>query len=300
MRALGHYLLSNKIQSIIAVSFLTVMAAIFQPFSYFLSGVPIGFITLRKGATTGGQIAAGSLLLLSVIAILLQMQPILPALVMLFVWLPVILCASVLRATQSQGLMMLGAGVVGVLFAIYTHITIEHLYAWWELAFEQLKASNPLGFTPQQFMHIDENMPPLLSALILFGFMMCLITSMLLSRWWQSVLFRPGGFREEFYALRLPRALAFPLLLGIGVLLFSETGASLFLRDIFIVLMALYLFQGLASLHRFVHDHGLSRGWLTAMYVLFFLLPHVMVFVACVGIVASLSARAGDDKERDQ
>jgi len=300
MRGLGNYLLSGRLQSIIAVSVLTVTSVLFQPLSYFLSGTPIGLITLRKGATTGGQIAAGSLLLLGVIAVIMQMQPVLPAMFMIFVWLPVILCASVLRMTQSQGLMVLSAGVVGVLFTIYMHITIEHLYAWWQLAFNHLKASNPFKFTPEQFMQIHENMPPLLSALAISGFMICLITSTLLSRWWQSVLFNPGGFREEFYALRLPRALAFPSLLGIFVLLFTATQAPLFLRDVFILLMLLYLFQGLATIHRFVYTHGLSKAWLTGMYILFFLVPHVMIFVSCVGIADSSLEKAGQNKDRDQ
>ena len=100
------------------------------------------------------------------------------------------------------------------------------------------------------------------------------------------VLFNPGGFRKEFYSLRLPRALLLPTLLGLCALLLMPDNAPVLVRDLVILMLILYLYQGLSVIHGFVHARTLSRVWLTGMYLTFFLLPHViLVFVSCLGIV---------------
>ena len=246
----------------------------------------MGLVALRKGCLTGLQVAAGCLLLIALMAMTLTIQPGIPVAYMVSVWLPVILCAGILRRTHSQGIMVLGAGMTGMLFTAYIHIVLEDIRGWWQEWFDGWKQYATSDQAAQQLEQVYQFISPLLSVFIASGFVISLITTLLLARWWQSLLFNPGGFRKEFYSLRLPRILVFPTLLGLFALLFAPDNASIALRDVVILMLVLYLYQGLSVIHGFLYHRAFSRFWLTGMYAGFFLLPHaILLFVSCAGIV---------------
>ena len=86
----------------------------------------------------------------------------------------------------------------------------------------------------------------------------------LVGRWWQALLYNPGGFQQEFYQLRLSRTNIFVLVAGL-VLFSSIEGyhqwAWLFAIPIIIV--------GIALVHALVALKQLSRHWLFGFYVIF-------------------------------
>ena len=286
MKALGNYLLKTRIHAILTVGTLTVLSVFISPLSYFISGAPMGLLALRKGPKVGLQVACGCLLLMALAAMIVGGQPGIPVAFMVSVWLPVILCATVLRRTQSQGLTVLCAGATGLIFTVYINLVLDEIQAWWQDWFARWEEYATSEQTASQLEQVFEFISPLLSVIIVSGFVFSLVTTLLLARWWQSALFNPGGFRKEFYSLRLPRALLLPALLGMCVLLLTPDHAPVLVRDLVILMLILYLYQGLSVIHGFVHARGLSRVWLTGMYVTFFLLPHViLMFVSCLGIV---------------
>lgn len=286
MKALGNYILRSRVHAILAISVLTLFSIFISPFSYFISGAPMGLAALRKGPVTGLQVAAGCLLLTALPAMALNLQPGIPIAFMATVWLPVILCAGLLRNTQSQGLMVLCAGTVGVFFTALIYVMLEDIQKWWHEWFElwqQYAESEPAR---QQLEQAYQLISPLLSAIFASGFVISLIITMLLARWWQSALFNPGGFRKEFYALRLPRILVFPTLAGLLTLLLIPGATSIALRDTVILMLVLYLFQGISVIHGFLYTRARSRVWLIVIYGMFFIMPRfVLLFMSCVGIV---------------
>lgn len=292
MKTLGNYLLKSRFHAVLSISILTVLSIFVSPLSYFISGAPMGLVALRKGPFVGLQVAAGCLLLIALAALALGVQPGIPIAFMISVWLPVILCASVLRRTQSQGLAILCAGITGVFFTAYIYFVLEHLQDWWREWFARWKEYAASGQTAQQLDQVYEFISPLLPLLIASGFVVSLVTTLLLSRWWQAALFNPGGFRKEFYSLRLPRTLLFPTLAGLLALLVAPADGSMAIRDVVIIMLILYLFQGLSVIHGYVHARLRSRVWLTGMYVLFFLVPYaILLFVTCVGIANACLGR---------
>lgn len=286
MTALGNYLLKTRIHAVFTISALTILSVFISPLSYFISGAPMGLVALHRGPLVSLQVACGSLLLIALMAVTLSVQTGIPIAFMVSVWLPVILCASILRRTQSQGLMLLCAGATGSLFNAYIYFMLEDIQGWWQEWFESWKEYATSDQTAQQLEQVYQFISPLLSAFIATGFVISLITTLLLARWWQSALYNPGGFRKEFYSLRLPRVLVFPTLAGLFVLLLAPDNVSILTRDVVILMLILYLYQGLSVIHGFFHTRAFSRVWLTGMYGTFFLLPHViLLFVSCVGIV---------------
>ncbi len=74
------------------------------------------------------------------------------------------------------------------------------------------------------------------------------------------------------------------------------------LRDLLVIIVILYLFQGIASVHRTVNSKALSRNWLLGMYCLLAFLPQVMIiFIAWIGMTDSMLNRqgiSGGDEEK--
>lgn len=105
--------------------------------------------------------------------------------------------------------------------------------------------------------------------------------SVLLGRWWQSLLDTQGTFGIEYRQLRLGRALgiATTVLFIVALLTDSALAASLAW-----VAFAALAFQGLAAAHRSKAVGRLERGWLVAIYVLLIVLPVTSIVVFMLAI----------------
>ncbi|MFO7646543.1 hypothetical protein [Halomonas campaniensis] len=88
------------------------------------------------------------------------------------------------------------------------------------------------------------------------------VACLALARSWQAGLYNPGGFREEFHALRLaPRELAVLAVLGV-------VGMVLGLPALGMLLWIPLLVAGIALVHGFIGVKGMNGLWLVAFYVL--------------------------------
>lgn len=110
------------------------------------------------------------------------------------------------------------------------------------------------------------------------------VISLLLARYWQALLDKPGAFGSEFRQLRFGRWLlvAVPALLFGGVLLTG--GEPNLLGQIFLVGMLVFLLQGLSVAHALVAEFGGSPAWLFGLYLLLFLVaPQGATMVSLAG-----------------
>ncbi|MGB5569088.1 MAG: DUF2232 domain-containing protein, partial [Sedimenticolaceae bacterium] len=110
------------------------------------------------------------------------------------------------------------------------------------------------------------------------------VGSLLLARYWASLLDRPGAFGEEFRQLRFGRWLLFlvPVLLLVGVVLTG--GEPSLIGQLYLVGMVLFLIQGVSVGHGLVAEFGASPAWLLGLYLLLiFVAPHGATMVALAG-----------------
>jgi hypothetical protein len=91
------------------------------------------------------------------------------------------------------------------------------------------------------------------------------------------MLFHPGGFREEFHRLRIPRVAAqiFGLLLLLAWL--AGEGGQGAAMDLLVVALLTYMFAGLAVCHERVRTNKRSVAWLFGLYVVMVALPQVAI-----------------------
>lgn len=105
--------------------------------------------------------------------------------------------------------------------------------------------------------------------------------SVLLGRWWQSLLDTPGTFGVDYRQLRLGRALGVATTVLFIAALLSD---SALVASLAWVAFAALAFQGLAAAHRSKAVGRLDRGWLVAIYVLLIVLPVTSIVVFMLAI----------------
>ncbi len=287
MRALGSYMLLGRLQAVIAISLFTVVSMFIPPLSYLLSGVPAGLIILRKGPAYGMQVLLVCLLAVVLFVAVIGVDPQVAIAFALCIWAPVYLCCSVLRQTQSQGWLVFAAGTIAAAYILVLHWLIADVPAWWQQWMELwINNAFPEG-GGEQYQEVLVQAAPAMNAIMAGAIASSLIVTTLLSRWWQSQLFNPGGFRSEFYALRLPGAVIILSLAGIILLYASGGQQGSAGMDILVVVIFMYLFQGLASVHRIVNAKKMPQVWLVVMYLLLVFMPQAILIVACLGLIDS-------------
>jgi hypothetical protein len=238
--------------------------ALLGTFFPFVSPATVGLVTLRKGSTEGlvillwaalpsivsyyfGQ-GSGLLTLVSVVSLLLM-----------------VVSANVLRVTSSWQATMLATMLVAIAvtlgFGLLLSAEVDLLIAKVSDIFAEIAASQDGRQTVGQESVVPTR--PLVLGLVALMLSISAIVSLLLSRWWQAMLYNPGGFGEEFHNLRLDIRVAGLSLLAFTLLLYLP-GDFRFWAE----LMALpLLISGLSLVHFGVKALSQGRQWLVFMYV---------------------------------
>jgi hypothetical protein len=300
MRVFGNYILSGQVQAIGVISFLSLLYLLVPPLGFLASGAAVGLVILRKTGVLAIQIVLGSLLMTLGFALILGFPLDWTLELLLSLWIPVYICSLVLKKTESQAAMSIVVALIAAAYVIFSYISIGDVEARWRNSLIALSDQGFVAGSEEQRQLMMDFMPPLLNAAMAAIIVISMMATMLVARWWQSGLFNPGGFRKEFHAFGLPKQLALPTVVAIGLLFIIDSGFSAPMRDLLVVIVILYMFQGIASIHRIVLNRAMSRTWLVTMYCLLVLLPQLMViFIAWIGMTDSmLNVRiSSDDNE---
>lgn len=273
--------------TVVAAGF-SLLALWFAP-ALLLSGATIGLVTLRHGGIEGAKVGALGLVLAVAILMATTGHVGRAGVVVLLPWIPIWCAAVVLRGNGRQGtaLAMLGAFVAG--FAYMLRKALGDVDAFWAERLAQLgtavKEQGGEFLSTQESAAIAGVMHEASVAVMCLG----LGAMLLLARAWQSGLYKPGAFGEEFRALLLPRWVsAAGAALAVAALLTRQedgTPAGL-VGDLFVVLVLLFAAQGLAVVHERTGRAPTRRPWLVGVYVFAFLMPHIVATVLAVTGIA--------------
>ena len=285
MKALAEFIMRGYPQAAL-VAAASALLSLLLPLFGLVSGGVIALVTLRRGVREGALLGGLATLGVGLLGALALGSP-WPALgTLLILWLPVWGLAALLRLSRSLSLAAALAGLAGVLVVLLVHALVADPAAGWlEL------------MTPFREVLVRDGVVEPQAAEILFGAIARWMTGafaaaltlqwllgLFIGRWWQALLYNPGGFGEEFRDLRLHRVLGVAglvLLVWVGLV----RGPGL-IPEVVIVLMPLYLLQGLAVVHQLHRARGLHPGWLFGLYVLLLVfMPHAELLVACLGFV---------------
>jgi hypothetical protein len=308
MRALAAYIMRGRIQALLVAAAFAVGSLILPPFSYF-SGAAVSLVTLRLGAAQGLQVVIGATLVAGLVLGLLTGSPLAGFGFVLVLWLPLWLLSQIWRITVSLPITLLALAGWAVVILAVIYGLVDNPANWWQQHLDKglqpMLESAGVKADSEEGRHLVLTMSALMTGIVTASYILSLAVCLLIARWWQAMLYNPGGFRQEFHALRLGR-LAGGIILVLLVLASLQAGlVTTLARDMLMVMLSLSLLPGLALVHYLVAWRKASIGWLIVMYgLLLFALPQTgavltMLAFADVGlnIRARLQAKPGTGNE---
>ncbi len=295
MHGFATLILKGRIQAIMIAAVAAVMSMILPPLSH-ISGAVVALVALRNGANEAILVGAGAALMLVLMGFVASVDNTVTSLfavsMVAVIWLPVIIAALVLRTWRSLTLSLTAVGVMALVSMLVFYLVIGDVKGWWHTVlssvFEtmlQTQAMHLSGFEVEDWLN---NIAAIMTGIVGAGLIYTLMINLCLARWWQALLFNPGGFRQEFHGLRLDwriaaAALPFAVLSNIGPDVIQS-----YCQDAMVIIMALFSLSGLALVHAVVAFKQWPKMVLGIMYALtIFLLPQLVVILAAMGLTDS-------------
>jgi hypothetical protein len=280
MRGLAEFIMRGRWQAL-AVAILGSGSLLFG----WISAAAVALVTLRKGGVEGGWLVFWALL---PAAVLTWITGDAGSLLLLAGTYGV---ALILRESVSLSLAVLAtvpmAVASGVILVTLNEAFLQSLVTMFNEALGGLsqelerEGAGELAFRPLQV--------PQVAALLAAGNAVMTLLSVLLGRYWQAVLYNPGGFGREFRALRLPRPMVLALVLVAGLLWWFGPEWAVWAAVVVVPLTAVWF----ALLHAYAARAGKGSTWLALMYTVWIVLdPAKWLAVACVAVDAFMDIRA--------
>ncbi|CAB1276424.1 DUF2232 domain-containing protein [Candidatus Nitrosacidococcus tergens] len=288
MYAFAQFIMKNRAYAIGIAALLGRFSIIIPPLSLF-SGATVGLVTLQRGVKEGLIVISGATFFLGLASLIVIKKIDLAFLLFIGLWLPSLLGCWILRISRSQTFTLLAIGGISSSFAIGMHLAVGDVVLWWQQIIEQIiQQSNIKGAAAEQFTQRKSLV--LMNGLVAMFFGLNLMMTILLARWWQGLLYNPSGFIREFHGLHLPYQLSWvAILLTIVALINDHNAESHITTDLLIIMIMMYLFQGISAIHGLVAARNLPRLWLFPVYLgLFFLSPYFVIGIAIIGIADTL------------
>jgi hypothetical protein len=289
MQAIARYVMRGRLQAMLVAAVAALLSLLLPPLNYISSAV-IGLVTLRRGWREGLIVIAGAGVVTAAFAVLTPLDPLRADLVAAAIWVPVWGLALILRYTISLSVTVGSAGIIGALIVTGAYLSLgDPAQAWRDVLGHIVKlakqqnepaVADSLG---QMLLNAAPHMTGMLIAALVLG----LTLSLFLARWWQALLFNPGGFAREFRGLRLGRNFAVLSLVALMASMMASGWLAEVATNVMIVLVVVYLVHGMGLIHGIVAAKGLRAGWLIAVYVVTFILPQSTLLVAAAAFADS-------------
>ncbi|MBD8492815.1 hypothetical protein [Pseudomonas syringae] len=285
MRALAELIMRGRMQATLIVAGCAAL-----PLLFWLSAAAGSLVLLRRGFSDAAGILAWALL---------------PALAWWYFGEPrtaMVLVGSlglamVLRASESWVRVLLASVAWGLLYAVILGSAFREPI---EMLSQEIQKHLPAmlpGIYDQ--MSVEERarlgslIAPVLNGLIAALLQIVSVLTLMLGRYWQALLYNPGGFGREFRTVRLPRIPMFVLL--VCMLVGPNFGPHMaMLTPLCSVPL---VFAGVALIHGLVAEKRLARFWLVGLYITLLLFMQLiyplLVVLAIVDSLIDFRGRRG-------
>ncbi len=263
------------------------------PFFHWIGTAVVGLVMLRRGPAEGALLMLWASLPL--VAWYMVNQDASPLLVLVGTFG----LAFILRATASWELTLCAAvavaGLAGLMFSVLSADLLVVLGQWYLELVSQVQQAGAPDRAAQEML--PEEAQQVLIGLFAMGQAVAMIGALLLSRWWQSALYNPGGFQQEIHSLRLSPLMS-SVIVGAMVLVLL-IGDPAWTRWIPLLTIPLIL-SAVGFIHWLVKAKGLPKTWLVVFYVSFLLLIQLLypllTSVALLDSWMNLRKRFGSEK----
>ncbi|MCK4864054.1 MAG: DUF2232 domain-containing protein [Gammaproteobacteria bacterium] len=289
MQALAKYIMHGRVQAIGSVVSLALLSLIISPLAIFTTAA-VALVTLVHGYREGLINLLVATVILAVFTGVALNQPAIGLELALKFWLPAWFLASIVLARTSMSLAIVVAATASCLLVLGFYFFTDPAAHWQEVINKQL-----IPMLKEAGMKIQEGpkaeklwlfMSTIMTGSAIALFLALQTLSLLLARYWQALLYNPGGFAKEFQQLRFGMVAAN---IAFVITVFVITTANEMVLNLFFIAIVLMMFQGLAVVHNLVAKCKLSPSLLTGVYVfIFFTLQHGaigLLLIASIGLL---------------
>ena len=289
MRALAEFIMRGRVQATLVVAGCAAL-----PLLYWLGAAAGCLVLLRRGLKDAlGVLALG---LLPALIWWLQMGD--PR--VLLVLLGSSSLAVVLRASESWVRTLLVSVALGLVYSVMLGAAFRPQI---EALAQEIVKILPLALGDlYQHLSVDERarfaslIAPVLTGLIAALLQVVSVLSLILGRYWQALLYNPGGFGREFRSIRIPAGPA--MLLLACMVVGPNFGPQMALLAP--ICSEPLVFAGLALIHGLVARKRLARFWLVGLYVTLLLFMQLIYpLLVVLAIVDSLIDFRGRHVSKD-
>ena len=273
MKGLATFVMSGRFQAL-----LVALAGAGSLLFCWISAAVVALVTLRKGAAAGVWLLAWALL---------------PAGTLLFVYghsgplsllVGTTALALVLRATVNLPMAVLAAvplgGVIGLGLVTFSGEQLQQVAAYFGDFLTAIEQQLSEGGEAVVLGRPDAGQ---IAGMMGAGTAVTAVLCLLLARYWQAALYNPGGFGQEFRAMRYPPAITLALALGAVAL----AGLGQTYRSWAMICVLPLAFAGLALVHARVASRGQGTGWLVGFYLIWLVFDPVKLLVVFAAIADS-------------
>lgn len=283
MRALAGLVMRGWIHAGIAVTVITILSWLVPPLTI-LAAAALALPTLRVGARHGAWILGLALTLVAMIRFGPEADMAIAVGSTALVYGPTWLAAVALRESGSLVGALVAIAALGVVMVVGTYLAIPDPSALWSKGLRMIAESAPAGTPPSDTLFAAiEPFSRYLTGAFATGIGLSVTLGLLLARSWQAMLFFPGGFKQEFQALRMPHAPAYfaALMVGLNGVLDSEW-AEITANSCFPAIVP-FVVCGFAVLHSLFNRGAQAQFWLIGLYVLVVVFPSTLLFILLIG-----------------
>ncbi|MCW8901627.1 MAG: YybS family protein [Gammaproteobacteria bacterium] len=289
MQALARYMMRGRVQAIGSIVSLALLSLLVSPLAIFTTA-GVALVTLVHGYREGLKSLIVATVVLTVFTGVALNQTAIGMELALKFWLPAWFLASIVITKSSMSLAIVVAATLSCLLVLGFYFFTDPAAHWYEVISKQL-----LPMLKEAGMEIQEGpeaeklwqfMSKIMTGSALALFLALQTISLLLARWWQALLYNPGGFAQEFRQLRFGMVAAS---IALVTTIFAITTVNEMVLNLFFIMIVLMMFQGLAVIHHLVAKCKLSPSLLIGVYVIMlFTLQHGAVgllFIALIGLL---------------
>lgn len=271
MRALAEFIMRGRAQAAVVALIGTLLPL--------LSPATVALVTLRHGALDGAIVLAWALLP-AVVGLALANAESLMIWVTIAGTFVVYAAALLLKLAPSWSRLLMGLVALStaaiLLLQLFVPDVVQAVIAALNEALEQMQQS---GQAKQSFK-VDE---AFVSGLLACGIVLHGVCSIALGRWWQSLLYNPGGFQTEFHSLRLSPVQAS---ICLGATLYGSLVAVDLLAWSLVFALPL-LVAGISLVHSIVATKKLGGQWLLLLYITLMIFAYASTLLIALAFIDS-------------
>jgi hypothetical protein len=270
MRALAEFIMRGRAQA--------ALVAFFGNLLPLISPASVSMVTLNKGLSEGALLTLWALLPL-LIAFFVSDINAMVTLSSIVGVIGVMAASELLRISASWARTL----VFVVVFSGVAALVLDFLFAEQAEVFELVVANL---FREIQQQQENAFIPGRNFLLGVIGYVIALtsVICLVLGRWWQAMLYNPGGFKSEFHQLRLGVGSAAILVAGVVVCNVASQEFSSWVGLLGLPL----LLGGLALVHYSVTFYQLGSHWLVIFYVVLFTVSPLSLVLIGLGFLDSI------------